>query len=369
MMQFIDLKTQYHRVAEDVRARMDAVFEHGQFILGPEVDEVEARLADFAGVKHCITVASATDALLIALMALDIGPGDEVITTPFTFVATASMVKMLGATAVFVDIDPQTYNIDPAKIEAAITPKTKVILPVNLYGQCADYQKIEAIAKAHKLVLIEDAAQSFGASQHGKRSGGFGDIGITSFFPAKPLGCYGEGGACFTNSDHFADEIRMIRHHGQRVRYEHIRLGVNGRFDTLQAAILLAKLAIFPDELAKRAEVAARYDALLAPHIKPPYLEAGNFSAYAQYTLRLDDRDRVQKGLQEQGIPTAVHYPLPLHLQPLFKDEYPHVEHLKQSEIAANTVMSLPFHPYLTHEDQDKIVQALIPLLQVTATV
>jgi UDP-2-acetamido-2-deoxy-ribo-hexuluronate aminotransferase len=366
-MQFIDLKTQYHRVAEDVRARMEAVFEHGQFILGPEVDEVEKCLADFAGVKHCVTVASATDALLIALMAMDIGPGDEVITTPFTFVATASMVKLLGAKAVFVDIDPRTYNLDPAKIAAAITPKTKAILPVNLYGQCADYEKIEKIAKENNVLLIEDAAQSFGASQNNKRSGSFGEISITSFFPAKPLGCYGEGGACFTNDDNYADQMRLIRHHGQRSRYHHVRLGLNGRFDTLQAAILLAKLAIFPDELEKRAAVAARYDELLSSHISVPYLAPGNFSAYAQYTVQVEDRDQVQKILQEQGVPTAVHYPMPLHLQPLFIDEYPHAQHLKQAESAANRVMSLPFHPYLTAKDQDTIVDALVNALQVTA--
>ncbi len=363
-MQFIDLKTQYLRVADDVRARMDAVFEHGQFILGPEVVELEKQLAEFAGVKHCVTVASATDALLIALMALDIGPGDEVITTPFTFVATASMVKMLGAKAVFVDIDPRTYNIDAHKIAAAITPKTKVILPVNLYGQCADYSIIENIAKENNLLLIEDAAQSYGASQNNKRSGSFGHISITSFFPAKPLGCYGEGGACFTNDDNYADQMRLIRHHGQRSRYHHVRLGLNGRFDTLQAAILLSKLAIFPDELEKRAEIAARYDQLLKPHIATPYISPGNFSAYAQYTIQLEDRERVQKILQDQGIPTAVHYPVPLHLQPIFLDEYQNVKHLQNAENAANKVLSLPFHPYLTHSDQDKIVNALVGALE-----
>ncbi len=363
-MQFIDLKTQYHRVAEDVRTRMDAVFEHGQYILGPEVDEVERALADFAGVKHCITVSSATDALLIALMAMDIGPGDEVITTPFTFVATASMVKMLGATAVFVDIDPRTYNLDPAKIVEAITPRTKAILPVNLYGQCADYPAIEKIAAEHGLLLIEDAAQSFGASQNNKRSGSFGDIGLTSFFPAKPLGCYGEGGACFTNNDHFADQIQLIRHHGQRTRYNHIRLGLNGRFDTLQAAILLAKFAIFPDELERRAEVAARYNQLLAPHIETPFIAPGNFSAYAQYTVQVDDREKIQQILSEQGIPTAVHYPQPLHLQPLFIEDNPNAEHLKQAESAANRVLSLPFHPYLELRDQETIANALAEALQ-----
>jgi len=367
MMQFIDLKTQYHRVAEDVRARMDAVFEHGQYIFGPEVTEIERQLAEFAGVKHCVTVASATDALLIALMALDVGPGDEVITTPFTFVATASMVKILGAKAVFVDIDPQTYNLDPAKIAAAITPKTKVILPVNLYGQCADYQKIEAIAKEHHLFLIEDAAQSFGASQRQKRSGSFGDISITSFFPAKPLGCYGEGGACFSNNDEHAEQMRLIRHHGQKARYEHVRLGLNGRFDTLQAAILLAKFAIFPDELEKRAAVAARYDELFQPHIKTPYIEPGNFSAYAQYTIEVENREGLQKKLHEQGIPTAVHYPMPLHLQPIFKDEYPNATHLRNAENAANRVLSLPFHPYLSAEDQKRIADALLSELTIPA--
>ncbi|MBX9585628.1 MAG: DegT/DnrJ/EryC1/StrS family aminotransferase [Gammaproteobacteria bacterium] len=366
-MQFIDLKTQYLRVADDVRARMDAVFEHGQFILGPEVDELEKKLAEFAGVKHCVTVASATDALLIALMAMDIGPDDEVITTPFTFVATASMVKMLGAKAVFVDVDPRTYNLDPKKIAAAITPKTKVILPVNLYGQCADYSMIEKIAHDNNLLLIEDAAQSFGASQNNKRSGSFGQISITSFFPAKPLGCYGEGGACFTNDDNYAEQMRLIRHHGQRSRYNHVRLGLNGRCDTLQAAILLSKLAIFPDELEKRAAIAARYDQLLEPHIEAPYIAPGNFSAYAQYTIQVEDRDRIQKILHEQGIPTAVHYPVPLHLQPIFIDEYPNVKHLQNAENAAKKVLSLPFHPYLSQDDQDKIVNGLINALELAS--
>ncbi|MDQ2993339.1 MAG: DegT/DnrJ/EryC1/StrS family aminotransferase [Pseudomonadota bacterium] len=359
-MQFIDLQAQYQRIAIDVQARMQKVFAHGQFILGPEVTEVEEQMAKFVGVRHCITVSSGTDALLVALMALDIQPGDEVITTPFTFVATASMVKLLGAKPIFVDIDPKTYNIDPAQVEAAITDKTRVILPVNLYGQCADLERLEAIARKHNLYLIEDAAQSFGASLNNRRSCSFGHVGLTSFFPAKPLGCYGEGGACYTNNDEIAHKIRLIRHHGQASRYHHVVLGLNARFDTLQAAVLLAKMAIFPDELAKRAVVAARYDELLKPHVDIPYIAPGHTSVYAQYTIEVNDREQVQSILNAAHIPTAVHYPVPLHLQPVFDDQCYQIGVLKHAEVAADHVLSLPFHPYLTEEDQQRVAQAVV---------
>lgn len=366
-MQFIDLQAQYERIATDVQARMQKVFAHGQYILGPEVTEIEEQMASFVGVRHCVTVSSGTDALLVALMALDIQPGDEVITTPFTFVATASMVKLLGAKPIFVDINPKTYNIDPDQVEAAITNKTRVILPVNLYGQCADLERLEAIARKHNLYLVEDAAQSFGASFQQRQSCSFGHIGLTSFFPAKPLGCYGEGGACFTNNDEFAHKMRLIRHHGQASRYHHITLGLNARFDTLQAAVLLAKMKIFPDEIAKRAEIAARYDELLSPHVTIPYIAPGHKSIYAQYTIEVEDREQVQSLLHENGIPTAVHYPVPLHLQPVFDDQCYQINVLTHAERAAKRVMSLPFHPYLTAKDQQKVVSAVAAAITATA--
>lgn len=366
-MQFIDLQAQYQRIAADIQTRMQKVFEHGQYILGPEVGEVEDQMAQFVGVKHCVTVASGTDALMVALMALDIQPGDEVITTPFTFVATASMVKLLGAKPIFVDIDPKTYNIDVDQVEAAISDRTRVILPVNLYGQCADIERLEALARQHNLYLIEDAAQSFGASFNNRRSCSFGHIGLTSFFPAKPLGCYGEGGACFTNNDEFAHKMRLIRHHGQSSRYHHVTLGLNSRFDTLQAAVLLAKMAIFPDELEKRAEIAARYDELLSPHVTTPYIAPGHTSAYAQYTIEVDDRDYVQNVLRDANIPTAVHYPVPLHLQPVFDDQCYQISVLTHAEHAAQRVLSLPFHPYLTAQEQQHVAKAVAAAVTATA--
>jgi UDP-2-acetamido-2-deoxy-ribo-hexuluronate aminotransferase len=358
-MQFIDLKKQPERIRGNIDENIKKVLDHGQYILGPEVVELEERLAEFVGVEHCIGVASGTDALQAAMMALEIGPGDEVITTPFTFIATGEMIAILGATPVFVDIDPDTFNIDPQLIEAAITPKTKAIIPVSLYGQCADMDAINAIADKHGLPVIEDAAQSLGATYKGKQSCALSTIGCTSFFPAKPLGAYGEAGACFTNDDNLANLMRQIRVHGQDKRYHHARIGFNGRLDTLQAAILLAKLDIFPDEVAARKQIGDRYTQLIQESgkaIKAPFIAEGNTSVFAQYTIQIEDRDTVAQKVNEQGIPTAVHYPIPLNQQPAINQTD---VQLPNTEAAATKVMSLPMHPYLEDTDQQKIIQAI----------
>jgi UDP-2-acetamido-2-deoxy-ribo-hexuluronate aminotransferase len=358
-MQFIDLKAQYRRIEGDVNQRIKAVLEHGQYILGPEVTELEQKLAAYVGVKHCIGVSDGTTALQIALMALDIGPGDEVITTPFTFIATGEMIALVGATPVFVDIDPLTYNIDPALIEAAITPRTKAIMPVSLYGQCADFDAINAIAARHGLPVIEDGAQSFGASYQGRRSCGLTTIGCTSFFPSKPLGGYGDGGACFTNDDALAKAMQEIHLHGQDRRYHHPRIGLNGRLDTLQAAILLVKFSIFPDEVEARARVGARYSQALAAVARTPDIAAGNTSVYAQYTIEVEGRDAFCAALQVEGIPTAVHYPIPLHLQPAFAALEKGIGSYPFSEAAAARVVSLPMYPDLDEPQQDQVVAAV----------
>jgi UDP-2-acetamido-2-deoxy-ribo-hexuluronate aminotransferase len=362
-MQFIDLKTQSKRIEDNVLARFKAVLDHGAYIMGPEIAELEQILAKFVGVEHALAVSSGTDALLIALMALDIGPGDEVITTPFSFFATAEIIALLGAKPVFVDIDPDTYNIDVKNIEAKITPRTKAIMPVSLYGQCADFDEINAIAKKHNLPVIEDAAQSFGATYKGRKSCGLTTIGCTSFFPSKPLGCYGDGGACFTNDAELATRMNEIRLHGQSKRYYHTRLGVNGRFDTIQAAILLEKMVIFPEEIELRQQVAKRYQQLLPAAVRKPIIRDNNTSVYAQYTIEVASRDSVQQELQNKGIPTAVHYPLGLHEQPIFKQLYPSQEAFPITENAARRVISLPMHPYLTLEEQQKICKAVYEVL------
>ena len=362
-MQFIDLKTQSDRIEDRLFARFKTIMNHGAFIMGPEITQLEKALASFVGVEHALAVASGTDALLIALMALDIGAGDEVITTPFSFFATAEVIALLGAVPVFVDIDSDTYNINAALIEAAITPRTKAIMPVSLYGQCADMDEINAIAKRYGLPVIEDAAQSFGATYKGRQSCGLTTIACTSFFPSKPLGCYGDGGACFTNDDELATRMNEIRVHGQSKRYYHTRLGINGRFDTLQAAVLLEKLAIFPEEIELRQQVANRYKQLFPSDFKTPFIKSHNTSVYAQYTLEVDDREALQKALQEQGIPTAVHYPLGLHEQPIFKQLYPSLQQFPKTEYAAQHVLSVPMHPYLSAADQEKVVDALVSLV------
>ena len=368
---FIDLARQQERIKPDLDRRMQAVLRHGQYIMGPEVMELEERLADYVGVQHCISASSGTDTLLIALMALGIGPGDEVITSPFTFIATGEMIALAGAKPVFVDIDPRSYNIAPNLIEAAITPHTKAIMPVSLYGQCADFDAINAIADRYKLPVIEDGAQSFGATYKGRRSCGLSTIGSTSFFPSKPLGCYGDGGALFTNDDDLAQAMREIRAHGQDRRYHHPRIGVNGRMDTLQAAVLLAKLEIFDEEVSARARIGQRYSEMLleADNSKSkiqnqkfivPYIEPHNTSVFAQYTIQVENRDAIAKKLQDKGIPTAVHYPIPLHLQPVFAGLNKSAGSFPVSEKVAGRVMSLPMHPYMTLEKHYFITMSLI---------
>ena len=379
-MQFIDLAAQQARIKQKIDANIQKVLAHGQYILGPEVSELEEKLAAFTGAKYCISVANGTDALQIAQMAFGIGPGDEVITPGFTYIATAETVALLGAKPVYVDVCPKTYNLDPTKLEAAITPRTKAIIPVSLYGQCADFDAINAIANKYGIPVIEDAAQSFGATYKGKQSCNLSTVSCTSFFPSKPLGCYGDGGAIFTNDDELAIVLRQIARHGQDRRYHHVRVGVNSRLDTLQAAILLPKLEIFAEEITLRQQVAQRYSQLffatestetteknisnlsvpsvdsVAKKITLPFIEEHNTSVYAQYTIQVDNRDQVQAKLNEAGIPTAVHYPIPLNKQPAVADK--NVQ-LPIGDAVAEKVMSLPMHPYMTEGEQKKVVSAL----------
>ena len=357
-MDFIDLKSQYQRLKSEIDAGIQRVLQHGQYILGPEVPELEEKLCTYTGAKHCITVANGTDALQIAQMALGIGPGDEVITPGFTYIATAETVALLGAKPVYVDIDPHTYNLNPALLEAAITPRTKAIIPVSLYGQCADYDAINAIAQKHGITVIEDAAQSFGATYKGRKSCNLTTIACTSFFPSKPLGCYGDGGAIFTNDDELAQVMRQIARHGQDRRYHHICVGVNSRLDTLQAAILLPKLAVLDEELVLRQEVAGRYAHLLgeAGIDTVPWIEPHNISAWAQYTIRVSGRDAVQERLSKAEIPTAVHYPIQLNKQPAVAQ--PDAK-LPVGDALSAQVISLPMHPGLSLVDQQRVANAL----------
>jgi UDP-2-acetamido-2-deoxy-ribo-hexuluronate aminotransferase len=364
-MQFIDLKAQQARIRADLDRRIAAVLDHGQYILGPEIAEMEQALAAYVGIRHCVSVSSGTDALSIAFMALGIGPGDEVITTPFSFIATAETIALLGAHPVFVDVDPRTYNLDPALIEGAITPRTRAIVPVGLYGQCADMDAINAVAARHGLPVIEDAAQSFGATYGGRRSCGLSTIGCTSFFPAKPLGCYGDGGACFTDDADLAKRMAEIRNHGQDRRYHHPVLGLNGRMDTLQAAVILAKLPIFDDEVAARVRIGARYSELLADaNCITPFIAPGSTSVYAQYTIRTPDRDGLAAELKKHGIPTAVYYPKCLHEQPVFSYCGYKCGDFPVSERACREVISLPMHPFLTEADQDIVISAVKEAVQ-----
>ncbi|RRA47271.1 DegT/DnrJ/EryC1/StrS aminotransferase family protein [Acidipila sp. EB88] len=365
---FIDLQAQYRELKHSIDTRIHAVLDHGQYILGPEVKQLEERLAARVGVKHCISCSSGTDALLMALMALGVGPGDEVITSPFTFFATGEMIALLGAVPVMVDIEPDTYNIDPKLIEAAITARTRAIMPVALYGQPAEMDAINEIAARHKLPVIEDAAQSFGAMYKGRHSCALSTIGCTSFFPSKPLGGYGDGGACFTDDDALAVKMHQLRNHGQEARYRHSEIGINGRLDTLQAAILLAKLDVFDRELIARGEVANAYNGTLlalqktGKLLRIPELRAGRTSPYAQYTVEVEHRDAVIAAMSEAGVPTAVHYPVPMHQQPVFvrseageraAGTLPNAEH------AAAHVLSLPLHPYLGRRSMQRVTRAL----------
>lgn len=360
MIPFIDLKAQYNALRDPINIGINRVLEHGQYIMGPEVELLEKRLADYVSTDHCITVASGTEALLISLMALGIGPGDEVITTPFTFVATAEVIALVGATPVFVDTEFDTCNIDASLIAEAITPRTKAIIPVSLYGQMADMDAIEALAAPHGITVIEDAAQSFGAQYKGQKSCGSSRIGCTSFFPSKPLGCYGDGGAIFTSDAALAQAIREIRTHGQERRYYHTRVGVGGRMDTLQCAIVLAKLDRFDWEIERRQAIGSRYSkAFQRVGIQTLVVRDGRSCVWGQYTIQIENRSAVQDSLKAAGIPTAVHYPLPLHRQPAYA-AYGEGAHLPISDCLAARVLSLPMSADLSEPDQDRIITTVL---------
>ncbi len=370
-LDFIDLKAQQERLRPQLMERLRRVLEHGQYILGPEVFELEERLAAYVGVRHAITCASGTDALLMTLMAWGIGPGDAVFTTPFTFVATLEVICLVGATPVLVDIDPRTYNLDPQALERSLAefgrqPRTeslrpRAVIPVDLFGQPADYERLNALAARHGLLVLEDAAQSFGAEYRGRKAGALAHAGATSFFPAKPLGGYGDGGAIFTDDDGLAEALRSIRVHGQgRHRYEHVRLGLNGRLDTLQAAVLLCKLEIFPEEVARRREVAERYSQALADAFITPYVAPECRPVWAQYSLQSPRREELRARLEAAGVPTAVYYPLPLHLQPAYAFLGYQAGDFPVSEGVAQRIFSLPMHPYLSPADQERIIRLLL---------
>lgn len=369
-MQFIDLAAQQRRIRKNIEANIQAVLDHGQYIMGPEIKQLEDRLSDYAGVKHTLSCSSGTDALLMALMAYQVGPGDAVFTTPFTFIATAEVISLLGATPVFADIDPRTFNIDPVKLRSAIenrNPKLvpKGIITVDLFGLPADYEAITSIAEEYGLFLIEDAAQSFGAEYHGKKACSLGDIACTSFFPAKPLGCYGDGGAVFTNSDDLAAKMESIRIHGKGThKYDNARIGINGRMDVIQAAILMAKLDIFPEEVELRQRAAQGYTEGLSSHgsLIPPYIPDGMKSVWAQYSvLAKDEAHRIecQNKLKAAGIPTAIYYPTPLHLQTAFAGLNYKKGDFSISEEYSRRIFSLPMHPYLAEADQKRIIEIL----------
>jgi len=357
---FIDLKAQYQVYKNEIDAEVLEVFSSAQFIGGEKLNNLETNLCTYTGAKHAIGCSSGTDALLLSLMALDIGPGDEVITTPFTFIATAEVIAFLGAKSVFVDIDEQSYNIDPSKIKEVITEKTKAIMPVSLYGQCADMEAINDIANELNIPVIEDACQSFGATQNGKKSCNLSTIGCTSFFPSKPLGAYGDGGAIFTNDDELAKKMRMLLNHGQGERYKHKYIGINGRLDAVQAAILGVKLKHFEHEVTLRDEIGSRYNDLLEDaDVITPNISDNNTSVFAQYSIRVKDREAMIAKLGESDIPTAVHYPVPLHLQEAFADLSYKEGDFPISEMVASQIMSLPMSPYLTEHEQDFVVNAI----------
>ncbi|OQA32764.1 MAG: UDP-2-acetamido-2-deoxy-3-oxo-D-glucuronate aminotransferase [Betaproteobacteria bacterium ADurb.Bin341] len=360
-LEFIDLKAQYRSLKDEIDGRIQKVLDHGQFILGPEVWELETRLEAYTGAPHCITVASGTEALLISLMAMGVGRGDEVITSPFSFIAAAEMIALLGATPVFVDVERDTCNLDPNKLEAAVTPKTKAIIPVSLYGQTCDMDEINAIAARHGVTVIEDAAQSFGATYRGRRSCNLSSIACTSFFPSKPLGCYGDGGALFTSDDKLATIMRQIRVHGQERRYFHSRIGVGGRMDTLQCAIVLAKLDSFDWEVERRLQIGDEYLRLLqgAEGIALPVVRPDRTSVWGQFTVQAENRPLLESKLRSAEIPLAVHYPLPLHCQPAYEGLCRRVGSMENAERLAQRVLSLPMHPFLDPETQNKIVEAV----------
>lgn len=358
MIPFVDLAAQQARIKGDIDAGIASVLSHGKYIQGPEVQRLEEELAKFADVRHCITCANGTDALQISLMALGVGPGDEVITPGFSYIATAEAAVLLGADIVYVDIEPETYNLNSELLEQAITSKTKAIVAVSLFGQCANFDAINQIAERHGVAVIEDAAQSFGASRDGVKSCNLSAIACSSFFPTKPLGCYGDGGAMFTNDDGLAHSLRRIARHGQEERYNHVVVGVNSRLDTLQAAILLPKLSILESEVAQRQVVADKYRVLLSglDAVTLPFIDQGNTSAWAQFTIRVENRSEVLERLAERRIPTAIHYPKPLNQQPAVANEE---SNLPVGDLAAKQVFSLPMHPYLDDSQLETIARAL----------
>ena len=382
-MQFIDLAAQQERIRERIEANIAAVLDHGKYIMGPEIQRLEEKLAQYVGVKHAISCASGTDALLLALMSYEIGPGDAIFTTPFTFIATGEVISLLGATPVFVDIDPRTFNIDPSKLEPAVQavqdnqatdhplPRSgaalvpRGIIAVDLFGLPADYDNLNAIAGRHGLFVLEDAAQSFGAEYKGKKACNLAQIGGTSFFPAKPLGCYGDGGMCFSDDDNLYEIMMSLRVHGKGThKYDNVRIGMNGRMDTLQAAVLLAKFDIFPEEIELRQQVARRYSQLLnqQAEVQAPVVPGEMTSAWAQYSVLARDethRTQLQAKLKEAGIPTAIYYPKPLHLQTAFKSLGYEEGDFPVSEDFSGRIFSLPMHPYLSGSDQEIIVKAL----------
>lgn len=368
-MEFIDLKSQYHSLKSQIDCGISRVLEHGQFIMGPEIKDLESALCSFVGVKHCISVSSGTTSLEIALRALNIGPSHEVITVPFTWISSAETINLVGAKPVFVDIEPETYNIDVEQIEAVISPATKAIVPVSLFGQMPKMERLNEIAAKHGIPVIEDAAQSFGASRHGRKSCAVSTISSTSFFPAKPLGCYGDGGALFTDDDELAARMRAIRTHGGTARHHHTLIGTNGRMDTLQAAIVLAKLPSFSSEVLRRGEIGALYSELLKDVCITPAIDLGNTHVYAQYTIRVPDRDVLGASLKEQGVPTAVYYPKCLHEQPVYAylgykwGEFPNCEQ------ASRAVISLPMHPFLSDKDVKLIVSHVKSSLRSTRNI
>jgi len=365
-MQFIDLKTQQEKIKAGIDARIQTVLAHGKYIMGPEIKEFEQALVDFVKVKHCITCSSGTDALLMALMAWEIGPGDAVFTSPFTFIATAEVIQLLGATPVFVDIDENTFNINPVKLdeeidrikkEGKLTPK--VIMPVDLFGLPANYPEINSISRKYDLLVLEDGAQGFGGSIDGKMACSFGNMAATSFFPSKPLGCYGDGGAIFSNEDSMAEKLVSIRVHGKGGhKYDNVRVGINGRLDTLQAAILLEKMTIFPEEIRLRNTVAAKYTERLKNKVITPSIPDGYVSAWAQYSIvaeSADHRTEIQERLKKLDIPTAIYYPIPLHLQAAFTKSGHEKGDFPVSESTCERILSLPMHPYLAESDIEKI--------------
>lgn len=361
-MEFINLKAQYQQLKTEINEGIQRVLDHGQFILGPEVGELEEKLCQYTGARHCISVANGTDALQIAQMALGVGSGDEVITPGFTYIATAETVALLGARPIYVDIKMDNYNIDPSMVEAAITKNTKAIIPVSLYGQCADFDSINAIAAKYGIPVIEDAAQSFGATYKGRKSCNLSTIACASFFPSKPLGCYGDGGAIFTNDDELAKIMRQIARHGQDRRYHHVRVGVNSRLDTIQAAVLLPKLAILEKEIEMRQVVASRYIELNKNNnnkqvLQFPLIEPHNMSAWAQFTIRVQNRNDFQQKLKNAGIPTAVHYPIPLNKQPAVADN---LVCLPIGDAVSEQVLSLPMGPYIDQIDQKRVIEILM---------